>query len=53
MAAKDEGFSATENAIGSGNSVPDTAEETTFQPESKWTGADVKIRPGVAPIKTQ
>jgi len=51
MADEVAGFpSAGENGE---NSVSSTEEEKQLQPEAISKDADVKLRPGVAPIKTQ
>ena len=54
MADDAEQNSATEEkSNGGANSVADNTEETNLQPESKLKDGQVKLRPGVAPIKAQ
>lgn len=48
-----ERLSSPETTNSSGNSLPDTVGETKLECGSTSSGADVKLRPGVAPIKTQ
>lgn len=48
-----EGFSLTETTDGSDIPQSDTLVDTKLDQESASLVADVKLRPGVAPIKTQ
>lgn len=52
MADEVAGCPAAENNSNS-SSVPNAEEEKQLQPEAISKDADVKLRPGVAPIKTQ